>query len=363
MNFVFISPNYPHNYRHFCKRLRENGVNVLGIGDASFVELDQELQDSLTEYYKVSDLSDYDQVYRAVAFFTYKYGRIDYLESMNEYWLSQDASLRNDFNIKTGLKSDELEGVKDSIQLLERFSRTDIPVFTRDLDAFGATAAPVEAELCSYDAIADSHCNPLFESMTVWAPATNPDVLIDTGEIYYTCPKMPAKLRLLGRRALKAIGTGSRFVRVEFLHLTKDHGQLGKAGDYVAVNASICPAGGDAPDMMNYAHSVDVYKIWADMITTDRRYLDGRLQTSAELGHHTSEDDDDCFCVYASRKEGPSYVHPESRIADKFHDVLMVRRKETDEYGTAITRYVAKLRSQHEVNTFIRYLHETTPQL
>ena len=32
-NFVFISPNFPDNYWNFCRRLKENGLNVLGIGD------------------------------------------------------------------------------------------------------------------------------------------------------------------------------------------------------------------------------------------------------------------------------------------------------------------------------------------
>ena len=32
MNFVFISPNFPEAYRWFCVRLKENGVNVLGVG-------------------------------------------------------------------------------------------------------------------------------------------------------------------------------------------------------------------------------------------------------------------------------------------------------------------------------------------
>ncbi|SFG06760.1 hypothetical protein [Oribacterium sp. WCC10] len=363
MNFVFLSPNYPDNYWKFCRRLKENGVNVLGIGDASYDELSQDLTDSLTEYYRVDNLIDYEQVYRAAAFLSYKYGKIDWIESMNEYWLYQDAGLRTDFNIKTGMKNEELASIKDYVLILKRFAEAGIPVYTRDISAFDITASPVEAELCSYDAIVDSHCEPLFESMTVWAPAKDNAVHADTGEIYYTCPDMPAKLRSLGRKALKVIGTGSRFMHIEFLRLTKDHGHLGKTGEYIAVNASLCPAGGAAPDMMNYAHSVDVYKIWADMITTDRRYLDGRLQTAAELKHYTSENTEDCFCVYASRREGPSYVYPESRIADKFHDVLMMRQKVTDDNGTESIRYAAKLRTQHEVNTFIRFLHETNPQL
>ena len=44
-----------------------------------------------------------------MAFFAFKYGRIDWLESNNEYWLEKDARLRTDFNIKSGFQI----GLKD----------------------------------------------------------------------------------------------------------------------------------------------------------------------------------------------------------------------------------------------------------
>ena len=92
-NFIFISPNFPTNYWQFCRELKNDGMNVLGIGDQPYDELKPELKDSLNEYYKVGSLENYDEVYRAVAFFTFKYGRIDWLESNNEYWLERDAAL------------------------------------------------------------------------------------------------------------------------------------------------------------------------------------------------------------------------------------------------------------------------------
>ena len=68
-NFIFISPNFPTNYWQFCRELKNNGMNVLGIGDQPYDELKPELKDSLNEYYKVGSLENYDEVYRAVAFF------------------------------------------------------------------------------------------------------------------------------------------------------------------------------------------------------------------------------------------------------------------------------------------------------
>ena len=52
-NIIFISPNFPANYWLFCRELRANGMNVLGIGDERYERLSQGLRENLTEYYKV----------------------------------------------------------------------------------------------------------------------------------------------------------------------------------------------------------------------------------------------------------------------------------------------------------------------
>ena len=65
MNFVYLSPHYPPNFKAFCKNLSYLGVRVLGIADTPYEEIGEDLQNTLTEYYKVSNLEDYDQVYRA----------------------------------------------------------------------------------------------------------------------------------------------------------------------------------------------------------------------------------------------------------------------------------------------------------
>ena len=99
MNFIFLSPHFPAHYVNFADRLKKMGVNVLGIADASYDSLSPELKDSLTEYYRVDNMENYDELVRAVGYFIHKYGRIDALNSLNEYWLETDAKLRTDFNI------------------------------------------------------------------------------------------------------------------------------------------------------------------------------------------------------------------------------------------------------------------------
>ena len=127
MNFVFISPNFPEAYRWFCIRLRENGVNVLGVGDGAYDGLHPDLKRALTEYYRVDSLEDYDQVLRALGYYTGQYGKIDWVESNNEYWLELDAALRTDFNITTGLKAHEIEKYKSKLRMKDYYRRAGLP--------------------------------------------------------------------------------------------------------------------------------------------------------------------------------------------------------------------------------------------
>ena len=128
MNFVFVSPHFPKTYWNFCERLHRNGVNVLGIGDAPFDEIPWQLKHCLTEYYRVNDLGNYDEMLRAVAYFTFHYGKIDWLESNNEYWLEMDAQMRTDFNITTGAQNDFIERIKYKSKMKESYIAAGVPV-------------------------------------------------------------------------------------------------------------------------------------------------------------------------------------------------------------------------------------------
>ena len=125
-NVVFISPNFPTNYWQFCKELKANGMNVLGIGDQPYDDLSDNLKNSLNEYYKVSSLENYDEVYRAVAFFIFKYGRIDWLESNNEYWLERDAQLRTEFNITSGFQTSDMPRIKYKSKMKAGYEKANV---------------------------------------------------------------------------------------------------------------------------------------------------------------------------------------------------------------------------------------------
>ena len=127
MNYIYISPGFPQCGTHFCKCMSELQVNVLGIGDMPYDSLNDTLKNALSEYYYVSSLEDYDQVYRAIAFFIHKYGRVDWIESMNEYWLPTDARLRTDYNVQHGPRADQIQRLIRKSEMKKVFWEAGIP--------------------------------------------------------------------------------------------------------------------------------------------------------------------------------------------------------------------------------------------
>ena len=111
MNYLLVSPNFPTSQESFARKLVEKGVKVLGIGSESYDNLSNDLKNTLTEYYKVNDLENYEEVLRGVAFLIYKHGVIDRVESNNEHWLTLDSIIREQFNIP-GVKPENLDFTK-----------------------------------------------------------------------------------------------------------------------------------------------------------------------------------------------------------------------------------------------------------
>ena len=60
-------------------------------------------------------------------FFIHKYGRIDWLESLNEYWLPVDARLRTDFNIAVGTREDGIGNLVRKSCMKQVFLDAKIP--------------------------------------------------------------------------------------------------------------------------------------------------------------------------------------------------------------------------------------------
>lgn len=388
-NFIFISPNFPTNYWHFCKELKNNGLNVLGIGDQPYDELSWELKDSMTEYYKVHSLENEDEVYRAVAFFIHQYGRIDWLESNNEYWLERDAKLRTDFHITSGFQSSDIPKIKYKSKMKEFYIKAGIPVaryhlvdtiencfsFAAEV-GYPVVAKPdngvgasdtykieneedmyeffhkksdqilyimeefIRAEINSYDAIINADGEPMFEAGNV-TPFSLMDV-VNHGDnsIYYIVKELADDIRAAGRATVKSFDVKSRFVHFEFFRLTCDQA-IGKKGDVVALEVNMRPSGGFTPDMLNFSRNTDVYKIWADMIA----YNDSTLL----VGRHA-------YCAFAGLRDGKVFMMSHDEIMKKYgHCMKMVDRiPEALSGAMGNQMYIAVFDTEEEMYAFFQ---------
>ena len=127
MNILLLSPYFPPNWYNFAVALHRKDVNVLGLGEEPYDSLRFELREALTEYYRVDDIQNYDQLLRALGFFTHRYGKIDRLDSLNEFWLETEAQLRTDFNI-SGLKTYQMSAIKRKSKMKHVFKKAGIEV-------------------------------------------------------------------------------------------------------------------------------------------------------------------------------------------------------------------------------------------
>ena len=391
MNYIFISPAYPVTCTQFCDRLNKLGVNVLGIGDVPFEDLNDQLKGALTEYFYVRSLEDYEQVYHAAAYFVYRYGRADWLESLNEYWLPMEARLRTDFNIPFGTREDGIGEMIRKSEMKEVFLKAGIPTarqhIVSDLESGKAFAAQVGypvivkpdigvgangamklktvedlisfyrelpsvpyvmeeflcGDICTYDAVIGPDCEPLFESMCTYAPVID-SVQQDEDIHFYTAAEVPPRLLELGRRTVRAFGVDRRFVHFEFIQLTRDYDGIGKAGDYAVMEVNMRPAGGHDPDMMNFAQSADVFRIYAEMVTSGKRFF--------------PESEDRYLCAYAARKDGHVFSHSHEEIMERYGGAIVMQEEMPPIDWPSMGRYgyIARFKEKEEMDRYFTFV-------
>ena len=311
MNYLLVSPNFPISQEFFAKGLKEKGINVLGVGSESYDALSQTLKDNLVEYFRVNDLEDYEEVFRAVAFLTYKHGKIDRIESNNEYWLELDARLREDFNIY-GVKPKQLELTKYKSKMKTMFKeagarvakgyaannkeelngilkKLELPLIAKPDNGVGSantykllTQRDVEefinewnekvsyffeefvenGVLCTYDGLINQHGDIVFETSFIYTQPTLD--LVNNGLDYANIiePNIDSKLKELGQRIVYKFGMRERFFHIEFFRLPD--------GEYIALEYNNRIAGGTCIDLYNYSYNISLYEIYADVVLDNR---------------------------------------------------------------------------------------------
>ena len=347
MNYLLISPNFPKSQEYFAARLKEKGITVLGIGSESYEELSPRLQEVITEYFKVNNLEDYNEVLKAVAFLTYKHGKIDRVESNNEYWLELDAKIREDFNID-GVKPSELlltkyksrmkdvfrkagarvvEGlsISSKVELNAAIEKLGLPVIAKPDNGVGSAntyklfteedAANFKntwdesisyfleqyidnAVLCTYDGLIDREGNVVFDtSFTYSLPTLD---LVNNSLDYYTDiePEIDDKLVEIGQNIVKQFGMKERFFHIEFFKLPD--------GEYIALEYNNRIAGGITLDLYNYAYNCDLCELYAKVVV-------GEEVPKYETSNYTAT---------VSRRNKYNYKYSEDDVNIEYHEKI-----------------------------------------
>jgi len=369
MNFVFLSPHFPPNYYHFCEHLNYLGVNVLGLADEPYASLRPELKNVLREYYLVREMHNYDELLRALGYFTHRYGKIDRLDSQNEYWLETEAALRTDFNI-FGIKNDEIMKVKRKSLMKQRFQKAGVPVACgrvartikeakRLIDEVGypLVAKPdigvgaaktykihdavelqnffeikpdvdyimeefIAGTIYSFDGLTDHDGNLVFYTSHKFSQGVMETVVDDDLMAYYSLRDIPPDLEDAGRRTLEAFNVRERFFHFEFFRTPENK--------IVALEVNIRPPGGLTTDMFNYANDIDIYAEWAHIIVHN---------------HFTADYSRPYHCCYIGRKFNRSYLHTHEQVLSSFPRQLCDHQYISGVFSAALGDYGYLVRS------------------
>ncbi|WP_307993841.1 ATP-grasp domain-containing protein [uncultured Intestinibacter sp.] len=382
MNVVFISPNFPLYYYNFCKNLKIRGVNVLGIGDAPYESLPQHTIDSVTEYYKVGSLENFYEVEEACRFFNQKYGKLDWIESQNEYWLETEATLRKIFDVNSGTKIDDMAPMKYKSKMKDVYKSCNIPVaryilistyekainFTREVgypvvvkpdNGVGASSTYklenddelsyffatkdnnttyimeefINGHVETFDGITDSNKNVLISASHVMLHSIMDTVNTCSDTAFYFQPFEGKDIEFIGKKVVKAFDTRSRYFHFEFFRLEEDKEGLGKKGDLVGLEVNMRAPGAYIPDMINYAYDVDTYALWSDVLIYDKIFVD--VNRKYVVG-------------YASRRNGIDYTHSYEEIKNKYKDKIKIYTEVPEALAAAMGNHVFIFRTEKE---------------
>lgn len=389
MNFVFFSVHFPDFNREFSYHLKNLGVTVLGIGDTAYDRLHEKLKYSLTDYYQVSDLENYDEILRAVGYFTFKYGKIDRFESLNEYWLEMEAQVRTDFNID-GVKLDKVDdfrrksrmkhffkmaGVR-TIPYLEQLTPSRVKAFAKasgfpfiikpdkgsgafmtfrisnpqEIDRFFEIAPPgmdfiaeefVDGSIVTYDGLVDHEGKILFESSTEYDQSIMDVVNFDDHVHYISMVRVPADVLKAGRKIIGAFGARERFFHVELFRSRKDD-------EIIALEVNMRPPGAWMTDAINFTHDMDIYREWASMVANG--WIDGPF-----VGKY--------YTAYASRKDYKHYKFDHQSILDQVNRKMVKHAAIEPVFSRAMGNYAYQFRSEslEEIKQLIQLVQQEMP--
>jgi hypothetical protein len=308
----------------------------------------------------VDDLHDRDALVRGLGWLTHRHGKLDRLDSMNEYWLETEARLRDDFNIP-GLRGADMARIKQKSEMKRCFVEAGVrvargrvchtpeglrafvaevgyPVVAKPDVGVGAAATyklhddaeaaaylaskpPVDyiveefiaGDMVSYDGLVDRQGRVVFDASIQYGRGVMETVNED-GEMWYSLVRaIPPDLVEVGHRLVEAFGVRERFFHFEFFRQAD--------GGLVALEVNMRPPGGLTIDMWNFQNDVDVYREWGNLLVS------GNVGARATRPYQVT---------WVSRKDRFRYAFGPDQVRARFGSLLVHHDRVSDVFARAI---------------------------
>lgn len=357
----------------------------MGVADAPYHELREELKQSLTEYYRVNDMHNYDELIRCLGFFTHRYGKINRLDSLNEYWLEFEARLRTDFNIP-GLHVEDMPAIKKKSEMKKMFHKAGVatargrlvtsypqtlnfirevgyPVIAKpdigvganqtykivnepDLIRFFESKPPlvpyfieeyIQGRIQTFDGLTDQNGNIVFFTSHQYNLGVMDAVNQNLDFFYYSMREIPEDLEIAGRKLVKVFNLRERFFHIEFFRA--------EDGRLVGLEVNMRPPGGLTTDMFNYANDIDIYAEWANIV------VHNIFTSNYSRPYH---------CGYVGRKDHFHYSFNHDQIINRYPRQVIHHEPISGVFSPALGNYGYLVRSPNleELIEIAHFIHQ-----
>lgn len=322
MNVLLLSPGYPPEMPKFVRGLTDIGARVVGLGDQPVEALPGDVRHRLAGYVKVPGFHDEDAMVREARAFAER-NRVDRVECLWEPLMIPAARIREAVGApglsveatipfrdkevmkqvldRAGIRTPRHTNARTAAQVRAAIEEIGYPAIVKPIAGAGSAdtfrlddAAQLEKALARLGHVPEVSVEEFVdgEEFTFDTICGGGDVLYDNISWYRPRPLIARSLewvspqtmalkdpgvphlaagRRMGHDVLRAMGFGEGFTHMEW-YLKAD-------GEAVFGEIAARPPGAYTVDVMNYASDTDLFRAWAEAITTgqlaapiERRY-------------------------------------------------------------------------------------------
>eukprot|EP01120_Amphizonella_sp_Union-15-10_P001564 TRINITY_DN11721_c0_g1_i1.p1 TRINITY_DN11721_c0_g1~~TRINITY_DN11721_c0_g1_i1.p1 ORF type:complete len:404 (-),score=63.47 TRINITY_DN11721_c0_g1_i1:101-1312(-) len=383
---LFLYPNFPANWRLFVTNLVRLGCRVIAVGDAPWEAIGEDLQKNLTEYWRLYNAEDYNELKNAVSCLIQRHGKISRVSSHTEYWLRFESRIRTDFGIEDGYIYEEIQEkqqksvmkdlfrsvgvpvargkvIENEAEILEFAEEVGYPLCAKPNTGVGANGAFkiknendvrefcrrkekdyiieefIQGKIVTFDGLVDLNGSIVFYSSFELTKNIMEALLEHDDNSYHIAKTVAPDLYDYGTRIVRQFNIrNGEFFHIEFFRKFSDN-------TLVALEINMRPPGGPTVDMINFAYNIDLYRQWANIVVYNQF-----TETFVNATNH--------IVGFASRRYGLNYLHSYEDVVNTYGDQILVNAPlpEVWRAGMGDWQYVFKTKDFAKFQEIVRFI-------